>query len=995
MINYVELHCHSCYSLLDGASTPAELVNRAADLGMEALAITDHNAVYGAIPFLTAAQARGIRPIFGAEMTLEDGHHLTLLVADARGWRSLCTLISRAQANAPKGHAALPWEALATGNDGLICLSGCRRGPVAAALRRWDRTAAFQAAKRLKAWFGPERCWIELQHHLHPKDALLVRDLVDLARHLQLGYVTTNNVHYARRDQQPIADVLAAIRYRVPMTATETRLRPNNEYYLKSAARLLPLFPAYPDALANSRRIAGLCDFTPCFGLQDLPRFPIPPGSDADSYLAQLCVQALSLRYSDVPERAQRQLEHELGIIGRAKLANYFLIVWDVVRFARTQGIRCQGRGSAANSLVAYLLGISPIDPLAHNLTFERFLSDERPALPDIDVDFAADRREEAVQYVFEKYGRDCVAMACTFSTFQERQALRDVAFALDLPLDRLREPSDGHDPSRALAEYLSGQIQHLPRHLGQHNGGMILTAAPLCERVATEPAAMPGRVVVQWDKDALETAGLIKIDVLGLRMLAALSEAERLLAEQGTLVALDRLPFDDPAVYEMVSRSDTLGVFQVESSAQASMLPKLQPRVFADLLVAISLIRPGPLQGNMVHPYLRRRQGLEPVRYAHPCLQPVLQETLGVLLYQEQVLQVGQALAGFTAGEGELLRRTLGKGDADAIAALKARFLAGAVARGVSQPVAERVFEQLAAFGSYAFAKSHAAAFAVLVYQSAWLKRYHPAALLCAILNNEPMGYWPPAILVRDARRHDVRVWPLDINASNDRCICCDSGVRMGFRYVAGLGTSGISRILQARQAGPFTSVADCAARTALARPSLEQLVAAGAFDRFGQDRRALLWEVGRLQYAPDELDLPIPASPVELPALSDAEKHWLEQRALGISTSEHPLAHWRDALARQGYTNTWEITTTAAGQQVRLIASVVVLQTPPTAHGFAFITAEDEFGLVQVILRPTLARGARLPRQTGTLIEVEGVVQREGGVVNLLATRVAQRKR
>ncbi|HJZ48115.1 MAG TPA: DNA polymerase III subunit alpha, partial [Roseiflexaceae bacterium] len=710
-MDYVELHCHSYYSLLDGTSSPAELVARAADLGMDTLALTDHDALYGAVPFVTAARARGIHPILGAELTLEGDHHLTLLVENDVGWRNLCQLISRARMRTPKGQARLAWADLDGRTDGLICLSGCRQGPIASALRAWDRAAAFRRARRLRDLFGPEHFCIEIQQHLRKDDAMLAESLVSLARHLRLGYVATNNVHYARRDGQRLQDVLVAIRQRTPLDAAGAALRPNSEYYLKTGARLLPLFSAYSDALTNSRRIAERCRFELAYGLQDLPAFPTPNGLSPAAYLAQLCEQALPWRYRDPPERVCTQLRYELAVIARAGLANYFLIVWDIVCFARTHGIRCQGRGSAANSLVAYLLAISPIDPLAHGLVFERFLSDERPSMPDIDLDIAADRREEVIQYVYRRYGYDHAAMASTVITFQARSALRDIARALDLPIELLRQAEQALEAEQVsrggiltLLAQLCQQIDGLPRHLGQHSGGMIITAAPLAERVPIEPAAMPGRVVVQWDKDALEEVGLVKVDLLGLRMLSALTEAVRQVhTAAGTKLDLDRLTFDDAAVFDLIAKADTIGVFQVESRAQAQILPHLKPRCLNDLIIAISLIRPGPLQGDMVHPYLRRRQRLERVTYKHPLLKDALAETLGVILFQEQVLKVARDLAGFTPGQGEQLRRALGSKRADtAIAHMHDAFVAGAESKGVPASIANAVFDQLRAFGGY-----------------------------------------------------------------------------------------------------------------------------------------------------------------------------------------------------------------------------------------------------------------------------------------------------
>ncbi|KPV54243.1 hypothetical protein SE17_04945 [Kouleothrix aurantiaca] len=994
-MDYVELHCHSCFSLLDGVAAPEALVAQAAMLHMDTLALTDHNAVYGAVPFITAAKTQGIHPILGAELTLTTGHHLTLLVADQVGWKNLCWLISRAQANAPKGQATLPMTELDGHTDGLIALSGCQQGPVAAALRSWDRREAFRSAKWLRELFGADRCWIELQHHLLPGDTQLVRDLADLARHLNLGYVATNNVHYLRREQHRLHDMLTAIRHRSTMDAAGPLLRANSEYYLKTGGRLLPLFAAYPDALSNTRRVAEQCAFELRYGLQDLPHFVTPPGMGAGAYLYQLCIQALPERFPGQAEQACQQLAYELRIIEQAGLSNYFLIVWDIVRFARAQGIRCQGRGSAANSLVAYLLQISPIDPLAHDLVFERFLSEERPALPDIDLDIAADRREEIIQYVFGRYGAEHAAMACTFSTFQQRSALRDVASVLDVPYEHALE-TDKAKPGgvQTLVVELSEQLHGLPRHLGQHNGGMVLTRAPLAERVPTEPAAMPGRVVVQWDKNALEDAGLVKIDLLGLRMLSAIAEAERLIFQTtGQKIDVDRLSFDDERIYAMLGKADTIGVFQVESRAQAQVLPRLQPHCFADIIVAISLIRPGPLQGNMVHPYLRRRTGQEPVRYAHPLLQPALEETLGVILFQEQVLKVARDFAGLTAGQGEQLRRALGanKGPA-AIAPLRDAFRAGAGARGVAPHIADAVFKQLEAFGGYSFPKSHAAAFAVIVYQSAWLKLYYPAAFLTALLNNQPMGFWPPTILVRDARRHGVRVLPLDIQTSDMRCTLEQGSVRLGFNYLSGLGQEGAQRIIAARQQRPFVSLEDVCRRTRLPRRLIEHLILAGAFDMWNEPRRSLLWALGTLRYEAEEFELPIPSSPVDLPTMNPVEAQALQMALLGVSTEEHPLAAWRATLETRGFQNSYTLAQCPPGQRVQVIGTVAMHQAPPTAKGYQFLTLEDEYGLMNVILRPAIAAVYRARTRSGNLLHVEAIVQIEGAVINLIATRFVQ---
>lgn len=1003
---YLELHCHSNFSLLDGASPLEDLVRRATELEMQALALTDHDNVYGAVHFAQAAQAAGIKPIFGTELTLATGHHLTLLVENEAGWRNLCWLITQARHNAPKGQAALPPTALMNHTKGLIALSGCRQGEVAAALLRRDREAALNVARRYHHLFGPGHFWLELQNHLHPGDSGLVQDLVELARYLGIGYVATNNVHYATRNGCRLQDVLVCIRHQLSLDEAGPLLRPNSEFYLKSARQLTPLFTAHPEALSNTQRIAERCQFTLQYGLQDLPQFPTPEKLSATAYLRRLCETALPHRYPNASSRVVEQLDHELTIITQAGLANYFLIVWDIVRFAREQGIRCQGRGSAANSLVAYLLNLSPIDPLEHQLVFERFLSAERAVTPDIDLDFEATaRREEVIQYVYGRYGLDHAAMACTFVTFQKRSALRDIAKVLGLPEPVIKQAADQlagmenkveaqpENGSVKLLLDLCQQIHDYPRHLGIHNGGMIITGLPLITRLPTEPATMANRFVVQWDKDSLETAGLVKIDLLGLRMLSAIAEAVLLIQEtRGTTPDLDRLFFDDPAVYEMITAADTLGVFQVESRAQSQMLPRLRPECFNDLIVAISLIRPGPIQGNMVHPYLRRRTGQEPVTYLHPLLESALTETLGVILFQEQVLKVARDLAGFTPGQGEELRRALGAKQGDLkIERFREAFLSGAQANEVSLAVAEMVFEQLRAFGGYAFAKSHAAAFAVLVYQSAWLKCYYPAEFLTSILNNQPMGFWNPAVLVGDARRRGIPVMPVDIHHSQNRCTVEEGKIRLGFNYVSGLGELSSTRLLEVRQVGAFKSLADFCRRTRLPRRLIENLILAGAMDIWTPSRRQLLWELGQLRYTEEELELIFSNETVSLPPLTRMEAADLEQAVLGLSIGEHVMGYYHDWLRQRGVIGSQELAQCLAQRSVCVAGLLVVHQSPPTARGFHFLTLEDRHGLIDIIVRPQVYTRYHQLLHTSHLLLVEGTVQQEKGVVNVLAHRMA----
>lgn len=1016
MTGYVELHCHSNFSLLDGASHPEDLLAQAARLDMPCLALTDHDAVYGAARFARAAEVVGVRPVFGAELTTTEGH-LTLLVENRIGWRNLCWLITQARTDQPKGEALLDVALLEGRAAGLVALSGCREGMVARTLLADGQAAARRVVERYADLFGRDSFFVELQHHLLPGDADRVEGLIEVARACRVRYVATNDVHYAHRDGHRLQDVLVCIRHNTTLEQSARLRRPNSEYYLKDYRRMAPLFQHYPDALARTVEVADRCRFELGFGLQDLPAFLTPAGMSAGDYLRKLCLDALPARYGDTSDEVRRQLDYELQVVERAGLSNYFLIVWDIVRFARQQSIRCQGRGSASGSLVAYLLGITPVDPLRHALVFERFLSDERRVAPDIDVDFDAARREEVIQYVYEKYGREHAAMACTFVTFQARSALRDVGRALGFPpalLDRAAKALDtrsadeiGQSPNLLdlLDEQqvnsplwsqlfdLCGQIDGFPRHLGIHNGGMVVTGPPLSDYLPTEPAAMPGRTVAQWDKESLEDGGLVKIDLLGLRMLAVISQAlDMIEQETGQRPNLDVLPFDDPAIYDLVRRADTIGVFQVESRAQAQVQPRLQARTFEDLVVSIALIRPGPIQGNMVHPYLRRRAGEEPVRYPHPKLRAALEETKGVVLFQEQVLRVAADLAGWSAGQGELLRRALGgaKNAQDIVARLEAGFVEAAVKNGVDRQTAQEVFGMLRAFAGYAFARSHAAAFAVLVYQSAFLKVYHPAPFYAALLNNQPMGFWSPAVIVNDARRHGITVLPVDVNLSEARCSVKGQELRLGLTSVLGVGQEAAQRIDRARQDRVFTSLDDFCQRTALPSRLVEHLIRAGAMDGWGIPRRKLLWELGRLRYPVKELEMVYPQDDVDFPAPTRAEALNEELSLLGLSTGDHPLALYRERLDEQGILTTADLRECEPDQTVRLAGLVVVHQSPPTAKGFHFITLEDESGIADVIVNPRVFNQYRPVIRGNRLLLVEGTIQRAGMHVNLLARRV-----
>ncbi len=1039
--DYAELHAHSSHSLLDGVPAPEELVARAVDLGIPTLALTDHDALYGAVRFAQAAHDAGVKPILGAEMTLcgsayEDSSHLTLLVETGQGYANLCRLITLARRDQEKGVARLNKRDLVAHKGGLIALSGCRRGEIPRLLMDGREKAATSVARGYAQVFGPDRFFIELQRHYRKDDERLLARLVTLANRLGLDVVATGNVHYLHPRQREVHDVLHCIRQHTTLEDAGDLLRPNDEYLMRSPVEMAALFADIAIALENTLRIAERCVSAQAYlpaGTQVLPEALGTAGSNPNVHLRRLCEQALGQYYPVNPPCGL--LERELDVIQKLGLANYFLIVWDVVRSAREAGIRCQGRGSAANSLVAYLLGISPIDPVSCDLVFERFLSTERRAPPDIDLDVAADRREELIQYVYRRYGREHAAMACTLVTFRARSAIRDVARVLSFPpalVERLAASLDVRDAdsveaSRGLIEsYDAGklpggstqspgpfrlllrlvpQLDRIPRHLGTHNGGMVLSGPPLCELVPLEPAAMEDRVVTQWDKDSLEGAGMVKIDLLGLRMLSAIEEAVTIVEGQtGERPDLSALSHDDTQVYDMLCRGETVGVFQVESRAQANLIPYFQPRSFEDLVIQISLIRPGPLQAQMVRPYLKRREGQEPISYPHPLLEEALKETLGVIVFQEQVLKVARDLAGYTAGEAELLRRALShKRAGEKIEGFRERFVAGAIARGVGRGTARRVFEQLRAFGGYAFPKSHAAAFAVLTYQSAWLRRYHPAAFFAALLRHQPMGFYPAHVIVSEARRCGVEVKPVDVEASGLRTTVegkpldpgCSTGsgqaLRLGLAVVKGLGEVGGKSVVEARRFGPFRSLADFCRRTKLGRRAVEALIWAGAFDAWDVPRRQLLWELKMALEAsegPPELPLPPEGRP-RFAFLSPRGRLWAEVAHTGLSASEHVTTLVGEKLQAMGVTPSGELPNLEEGSKVWVGGVVVSRQRPPTAKGMAFLALEDAYGLINVVLRPDVYDASRKALKTPFVV-VDGQLQKCGQAINVLAHKV-----
>ncbi len=1013
---YIELHCHTNFSFLDGASHPEAMVARAGELGMPAIAVTDHDGLYGAMRFHREARELVIKPIIGAEMTLDGGCHLTLLAKNDAGYSNLCRLVSHSQLSHSKGKASLDFAALAEHSSDLFCLSGCRKGEVASAMLRGDEEGACLSARKYLDIFGPENFWIELQNNLGHRDRELCGRLVDLAKKLGVGYVATNNVHYACREGHRLQDILVCIRNRTTLDESHRLRRPNSEYYLKSATEMAGLFADYPEATACTVRIADECNVSLDFSSYRFPDFEVSTGETANDFLDRLCRQRVYEKYEPVTPEVEQRLDEELDIIRRMGLAGYLLTVWDIMEYAGRNSIPAQGRGSAASSIVTYLLGITRVDPVRHKLFAGRFLNDEMSSIPDIDIDIASDsedQREKIIQYVYGRYGPEHAAMVCNVITYRARNAARDVGKAMGLPLelvDRVAKSVETYSAGRIgedlskLKEFedyvgaeawrhylgLCKEISRFPRHLGIHVGGMLVSTCPLTGMVPLERAAMEGRVVTQWDKDDISDAGLIKIDLLGLRMLSLIDEAVRLIGEsRGLGLDLERLPLDDSAVYDMLCRGDTIGVFQVESRAQQATLPRSRPRCFEDLIAEVAIIRPGPIQGDAVHPYLRRRQGREEVTYPHPRLKPILEETLGVVIYQEQVIQTAIVIAGFTAGEADSLRRAMSrKRSREAMAALEERFLEGARRNGVDEETARLVFGKIASFAEFGFCKAHAAALAETTYRSAWLKLYYQCEYYCALLNCQPMGFYSPEVVVNHARRNGVGVLPVDVNRSRGRCTVEDGCIRLGFRYVKSVGERA-STIVEAAGQAPFSSLSDFRNRTMLGREATENLIQAGAFDYLGLPRRELMWELGRIYHqTPDRLGLRFPTCQVPLPPLSDREQIAAEYRMQGLSADRHPMQLFRWRLADRGVLSSLDVRRVESGRRVRVAGCVVCRQRPATAKGVVFVTIEDEYGLVNVILRRQVYERYRRIARTEPLIIVDGVMQRKDGVANVVAS-------
>jgi error-prone DNA polymerase len=1038
-IPWAELHCHSSFSFLDGAATPGELVAEAARLGLEVLALTDHDGMYGVPQFAQAAARLGDRgsklgTVFGAELSLglpsgpggkapdPAGRHLLVLARDPEGYRRLCAVISAAQlAGGEKGRPVYDLAALAGGHDGhWVVLTGCRKGQVPAALAAGGPEAAWRELGTLTRMFGHENVMVELTCHHDPGDDERNDLLARLAALADLGVVATGNVHFAAPAQARLGQALAAIRARRSLDDMDGWLPAAGTAYLRSGQEMAARLRRYPGVLDRTVALGRQCAFDFRVIAPSLPDFGVPAGHTEVGWLRELVARKVLARYG--PPGAERvpgayaQIARELDVIERLEFGGYFLIVHDIVEFCEDHDILCQGRGSAANSAVCFALGITNVDPVSHHLLFERFLSDGRDGAPDIDLDIEHRRREEVIQYVYRQYGRDRAAQVANVISYRPRLALRDAGRALGFTPgqsdawvrqvgpgpatdgEALPGHADEHDPDAvpaAVAE-LATQMQRLPRHLGIHSGGMVICDRPVGEVCPVEWARMPGRTVLQWDKDDCAYAGLVKFDLLGLGMLAALHDCFDLVTKHfGEHWTMSSLPQEDPAVYQMLTEADTVGVFQVESRAQMATLPRLRPQQFYDLVIEVALIRPGPIQGGSVHPYLRRHDGLEDAAMPHESMRPALGKTLGVPLFQEQMMQLAIDCAGFTPDEADRLRQAMSaKRAPERIEELRQRLLDGMAERGIGPEVAQDIYAKILAFSSYGFPESHAISFAYLVYASAWLKRYFPAAFTTALLRNQPMGFYAPHSLINDARRHGIVVRGVDVNAS-DALATLEGfagaagpppAIRLGLSAVRNLGLPAAERIAAGR---PYRDLEDFATRTHLPAAALEALATAGAFGCFGLSRRAALWAAGAAASL-REGQLPGTATGMTappLPAMTPAEETLADLWATS-TYGTHPVAHIRAALtARQVLTAEAVRSATRDGAHVAVAGLVTHRQRPPTARGVVFLSLEDETGMVNVICPPQVWERHQRMATVAPALLVQGRVERAGGAVNLVA--------
>jgi len=1061
---YVELHSRSAFSFLEGASIPEELIAVCANLGMPAMALLDRDGVYGSPRFHLAAKKAGIKAHIGAEVTcaafppwcLRGGFRLPLLVASRAGYQNLCRLITKMKLRVGRkiGACASDLDFIEHAG-GLICLTGGEEGPLAAALTQGGPPAAFEAVKRLteifgRSSFGQSNVYVELQRHFHREEEYRNRIAIEIAESLHLPLLATNGVNYATPRERELADAFTALHHHRTLATAGRLLAPNAERYLKSPAAMRALFADVPQALANTVDLSSRLEFT----LNDLgyefPRYPVPDGETMMSFLRERTREGMQSRYgradADLKKRARRQIERELNLIEKLKLAGYFLIVWDLVRFCREQNILAQGRGSAANSAVCYSLGITAVDPIGMELLFERFLSEERGEWPDIDLDLpSGDERELVIQHVYQRYGQRGAAMTANVITYRNRMAAREMGKAMGFDEDTLKRISaavatwEFKDENDALDRRLRDAgldlthprirkyfelclaAQDLPRHLGQHSGGMVICEGRLDSVVPLEPASMPGRVVVQWDKEDCADMGIIKVDLLGLGMMAALKDSLELIRDhyrdpdKNEEVDLAHLPPDDPAVYSALQKADTVGMFQVESRAQMACLPRLKPAKFYDIVVQVAIIRPGPIVGNMVNPFLKRRQGREAVTYPHPSLETVLGRTLGVPLFQEQLLRMAMITANFTGGEAEELRRAMGFKRSEArMKGIEEKLRAGMTRNGILGETQEQIIQSITSFALYGFPESHAASFALIAYASAYLKCHYLAAFTAALLNNQPMGFYHPATIVKDAQRHGLKVLPMDVTRSDWKCtleptaISHQPSVRLGLNYARGLREPAGQALVRERSLAPFASIQDLARRVPeLRKDELTTLAEIGALNAVASGqlpvasevqnstlhRRDALWQVERaVRWSGPLLDeLPEIDGESPLAAMTQEERLVADFRATGLTVGPHPMQYRRAEMKTMGIYRAADLAHLPNGRRLRIGGCVIARQRPGTAKGMMFMSLEDETGIANAIVAPDLLQKNRALLISERFLMIEGILQNQDNVIHIRAEKVS----
>jgi error-prone DNA polymerase len=1031
---YVELHARSAFSFLEGASVPEELAGVCHMLGMPSMALLDRDGLYGAPRFYLCAEKVGIRAHIGAEVGCTQGWRYPLLVTSPEGYKNLCRLITRMKLRAKKGEGAIETNELESASSGLICLTGGDEGPLAYTLRGGGKESARKCLEQLCAIFGRNNVYVELQRHFFIEEERRNQVAVELARDLRLPLLATNGVCHALPAQREILDVFTCLRNHRVLANAGRLLSCNSERYLKSPVQMAALFADLPDAIANTTELASRLEFT----LKDLgykfPIYPTPNNESQMEFMRQRTLEGMVHRYGTQNERATLQVQRELSIIERLDLAGYFLIVWDIVRFCRENNILVQGRGSAANSAVCYSLGITAVDPVGMNLLFERFLSEERGEWPDIDLDLpSGDQRERAIQYVYERYGKLGAAMTANVITYRGKSAAREIGKVLSFEpetLDRLAslvsaweytDSSDtltrqfkdagldlSHHRIRKFFE-LCQKVQDLPRHLGQHSGGMVVCQGQLDSVVPLEPATMPGRVVVQWDKEDCADMGIVKVDLLGLGMMAVLEDSIQLIrAHNKEEIDLGHLPQDDQDVYSALQRADTIGLFQVESRAQMSCLPRLKPKCFYDIVVQVAIIRPGPIVGKMVHPYLNRRQGRESADSLHPSLESTLSRTLGVPLFQEQLLRIAMIAAGFSGGEAEELRRAFGfKRSEVRMKEVEIKLRHGMNAKGITGETQNKIIQAITSFALYGFPESHAASFALIAYASAFLKCHYLAAFTTAMLNNQPMGFYQPATLIKDAQRHGLKFKPIDVTRSQWECTIEETSgdlvVRIGLRYVKGLRKETAQQILEQRIIQPFVSIEDLKQRVPhIQKDELRVLASIGAMNfissKTRMHRRSALWQVERsgrsagalfeAQLRADDSEPFSFFSPLD--PMDDEERLVADFRGTGLTVGHHPMARHRANLNRNGVSPASRLASLRDGSVVCVAGAVIVRQRPGTAKGFVFLSLEDETGVANIIITPQLFERDHTTVVHNSFLIIEGVLQNQDGVISVKAGNI-----